>query len=483
MAQRRQLFGRRRRDVGGPEPIGCDEPGGGEGDAGLLDELAHGRGSRGERRIAEPSLRVRRVAGIDRPAGERDVAGQEAALRAASHDEHLGLAVAVGAHTDHRRGATDGSLVHGAHPRRSTPYCVRGKRSGRRDPNAHPRRGPRHVRDVHGARTVRAGRVLRRSSGGRRRRLRDEPARASRVRHVPRTGAARSLADAARLAGPAAHHRGGRRRRDARPPDPRRARRLLHGRRGERGRADGAARDRRGSRSPSASPRPSMWWWPTSSSTTCRSDSSQGGREVLIGLEGEHAGRAARRARRRLSGLLAGIDDNRGLVVPVGILGFIDELAASHARLRPADRLRGRVRAAGPAHGYREHRIVEDVLAAPGHRRHHRGRRLRVGRPPRRAPRARRLPLGAPDRRLLALGFESWLRGELAHQQEQLADGRGLEAVRTWSARSRASLLVDPAALGRMRWLLLATPESPGASMARRAHGPKDRLTFSPAAR
>ena len=34
----------------------------------------------------------------------------------------------------------------------------------------------------------------------------------------------------------------------------------------------------------------------------------------------------------------------------------------------------------------------------------------------------------------------------------------GLGAVRTWGARSRATLLVDPAALGRFRWLVLATP-------------------------
>jgi len=62
---------------------------------------------------------------------------------------------------------------------------------------------------------------------------------------------------------------------------------------------------------------------------------------------------------------------------------------------------------------------------------------------------------------LLALGFESWLRDELATQHEQLARGQGIEAVRTWSRRSRATMLVDPGALGRMRWLVIATPELP----------------------
>ena len=36
---------------------------------------------------------------------------------------------------------------------------------------------------------------------------------------------------------------------------------------------------------------------------------------------------------------------------------------------------------------------------------------------------------------------------------------RGLEAVRTWSGRSRSTMLVDPASLGRFRWLVLAGRE------------------------
>ena len=78
---------------------------------------------------------------------------------------------------------------------------------------------------------------------------------------------------------------------------------------------------------------------------------------------------------------------------------------------------------------------------------------------------------------LLALGFESWLRDELTMQQDQLARGAGLDAVRTWSMRSRATMLVDPTALGRMRWLpLLATRASPLAVADCHA-GTNDRLT------
>jgi len=62
---------------------------------------------------------------------------------------------------------------------------------------------------------------------------------------------------------------------------------------------------------------------------------------------------------------------------------------------------------------------------------------------------------------LIALGFEEWLRGELERQTSQLDAREGLEAVRTWSGRSRATLLVDPSALGRLRWFLLASPGLP----------------------
>jgi NADH dehydrogenase [ubiquinone] 1 alpha subcomplex assembly factor 7 len=71
-------------------------------------------------------------------------------------------------------------------------------------------------------------------------------------------------------------------------------------------------------------------------------------------------------------------------------------------------------------------------------------------------------------RALGALGYESWAREELA-RQHALLDARDAEAVRAWSARSRASLLVDPAHLGRFRWLLLATPGLPQPAWHRQA--------------
>ena len=60
---------------------------------------------------------------------------------------------------------------------------------------------------------------------------------------------------------------------------------------------------------------------------------------------------------------------------------------------------------------------------------------------------------------LIALGFEHWLHTELERQQDLLDSGRGADAVRTWGGRSRATMLADPAGLGRFRWFVVATPD------------------------
>jgi SAM-dependent MidA family methyltransferase len=59
---------------------------------------------------------------------------------------------------------------------------------------------------------------------------------------------------------------------------------------------------------------------------------------------------------------------------------------------------------------------------------------------------------------LRALGFEAWIAAQLERQRDLLGTGRGADAVRAWGGRSRASMLVDPAGLGRFRWFLAASP-------------------------
>ncbi|MGZ5302048.1 MAG: SAM-dependent methyltransferase [Actinomycetota bacterium] len=182
----------------------------------------------------------------------------------------------------------------------------------------------------------------------------------------------------------------------------------------------------------------------------------RGDREVRVGLEGERLVEVETRWDKD-PGLASG-----GTIVPVGAFAFIDRLARTlthgYALLIDYGALGS---PGGEVHGYRDHRVVEDVLADPGSTditsgvdfaliaRHAEERRLTA------------FPSVTQHDALLALGFEAWLRGELERQTALLDAREGLQAVRTWSGRSRATLLVDPSALGRLRWLLLASPGLP----------------------
>jgi SAM-dependent MidA family methyltransferase len=145
--------------------------------------------------------------------------------------------------------------------------------------------------------------------------------------------------------------------------------------------------------------------------------------------------------------------------VPAGAFAFIDDLARVLGRGYALLMDYGAVgRSGGPVHGYRGHTIVEDVLAEPGSADITAGLDFELI-----AARAEAAGLIAfasvPQHdALLALGLERWLRDELDVQRTQLDAGEGRDAVTTWSGRSRATLLADPGGLGRLRWLLLATP-------------------------
>ena len=182
----------------------------------------------------------------------------------------------------------------------------------------------------------------------------------------------------------------------------------------------------------------------------------RGDREIRVGLEGE-----------RLVEVETPWDGEPGpadgeTIVPVGAFAFVDALARglTHGYALLIDY--GAVGSpGGDIHGYRDHRVVDDVLADPGSSDITAGVDF--------ASIARRaeerglvaFPPVTQHDALLALGFETWLRGELERQTALLEAREGLEAVRTWGGRSRATLLIDPSALGRLRWLLLATPGLP----------------------
>ncbi|MGH2572397.1 MAG: class I SAM-dependent methyltransferase [Actinomycetota bacterium] len=99
-------------------------------------------------------------------------------------------------------------------------------------------------------------------------------------------------------------------------------------------------------------------------------------------------------------------------------------------------------------HGYRRHRLEEDVLADPGSRditsgvdfarlaRHARDRGLTVWG-----------PVSQRDA-LLALGFGDWDRMARKRQAEAISARRGVEALRIYSDRARANLLLRRGGLG-----------------------------------
>jgi SAM-dependent MidA family methyltransferase len=149
-------------------------------------------------------------------------------------------------------------------------------------------------------------------------------------------------------------------------------------------------------------------------------------------------------------------------IVPVDALAFVDRLATTITRGYALLIDYGDVGTpGGDIHGYRDHRVIEDMLADPGSTDITSG--VDFAQIANRAEQRGLIafPTVTQHDASLALGFEAWLRGELDRQTSQLDAREGLEAVRTWSGRSRATLLIDPSALGRLRWLLLATPGLP----------------------
>jgi NADH dehydrogenase [ubiquinone] 1 alpha subcomplex assembly factor 7 len=182
-----------------------------------------------------------------------------------------------------------------------------------------------------------------------------------------------------------------------------------------------------------------------------------GTKEILIGLEGdrfvEHLGDPS-------PGDDIALGDGEEAVLPAGALASIEEIAArlahpGYARLIDYG---GVGEPGGPPHGYRAHRPVEDLLDRPGSTDITSGIDFELVGAHAERQGLIAFPSVTQRHALTALGFDHWVHEQLRWQAELLSRREGLDAVRAWSGRSRASLLVDPSALGRLRWLLLATP-------------------------
>lgn len=191
-----------------------------------------------------------------------------------------------------------------------------------------------------------------------------------------------------------------------------------------------------------------------------------GPREIRVGLDGNRFVEVLTKAPEETGAAALGEPDDE-TVVAVGAFAFIEEIAAGFQSGGAGGGYALIVdygaegHTGGPVHGYAGHRLVEDVLADPGASDITSGLDFAQL-----AAHARAVGLTASPSRtqrhaLTALGFERWTREELERQTGLLDEHRGVEAVRTWSGRQGAAFLVDPAGLGRMRWIILASPGLP----------------------
>jgi SAM-dependent MidA family methyltransferase len=182
----------------------------------------------------------------------------------------------------------------------------------------------------------------------------------------------------------------------------------------------------------------------------------RGEREVRIGLEGERLAEVLVPAE---AGLLASTDTGRDRIAPVGALAFIDSLRRTLERgYALLIDYGGLGTTGGPLHGYRGHAIVQDMLANPGRTDITAGVDFELIAASAGSIGLTAFPTVTQRDALLALGLDRWLHGQLERQHRSMDAGEGTQAVRAWSGRGRASLLIDPGGLGRLRWMLLATP-------------------------
>ncbi|MFL5737990.1 MAG: SAM-dependent methyltransferase [Actinomycetota bacterium] len=147
------------------------------------------------------------------------------------------------------------------------------------------------------------------------------------------------------------------------------------------------------------------------------------------------------------------------IAVPVGAFAFVDELADAlgdgYALLIDYEG------GTNDVHGYREHRVVEIDVDAPGTTDITAGVDLQAVARHAEARGFRSFGTVSQTDALRTLGFEEWFLAERDRQTSLLSSGSGIEAVQTWSGKNAAMELVDPAGLGTLRWLTLATDGRP----------------------
>ncbi len=196
--------------------------------------------------------------------------------------------------------------------------------------------------------------------------------------------------------------------------------------------------------------------------------------EVRVGLREDRLAEVEGPLDERLEALAPRLRPGEEAVVPVGALAFVEELASvlrrGYALLIDYGTTNGQG-SAGEVHGYRRHAVLEDVLADPGSSDVTAG--VDLGAVAALATAVGLVDHGPVPQRaaLTVLGFGEWSDLQRERQARLMAEGSGSAAVRIFQGRSRASLLVDPAALGSHWWLLLSTPSLPTPAWYRAAAG------------
>jgi SAM-dependent MidA family methyltransferase len=201
--------------------------------------------------------------------------------------------------------------------------------------------------------------------------------------------------------------------------------------------------------------------------------------EVCVGFDGDRLAEVERPCETGdLAGWSVPLPGEESLVA-ADALRFVDELSRALERGVAVLIDYATTDAESPwVHGYRAHRLVDDVLMTPG------ASDITAGvdfRAVMERARARGFEVVALERQrdvLMNLGLDRWMREALARQGELVRDHAGMESVRAMSGRSRATLLVDPAALGTLQWLVLSaccTPASAWRPAASRPVEARDR--------
>ena len=111
----------------------------------------------------------------------------------------------------------------------------------------------------------------------------------------------------------------------------------------------------------------------------------------------------------------------------------------------------------GGVRGYRDQNIIEDLLSDPGTADITAGVNFEAVTRAAVAEGMQVFTHATQGQALLALGFERWTNEQRDLQIRRLNEGAGREAVRTWSGRNAAQLLVDPRELGSLTWMTVAT--------------------------